>query len=319
MAFTNPILLAQLVQEIVNRVMAGGDAEDCLVELKSEFTPNHARTARQIAGMANAAGGQNCLLIVGLDEKGQIVEPNESSSDIATWWDQVKSHFEVRHWPVFRDQFLPVLLLNAESKKIYVAEFVTEQAPYVILHKDKGNVSKEFPWREGTQVRSAGRFEFVRLLAPQIAKPYTQVTKASVGRGKNCGSLKILFVVSPGSKMLIPTSGVSATVWFDETPFECKKISLKNASPLFKDSSSEFVELESARELIIEAYFPHQDPLSSRFGKVWAEVEMLVPNLGLGIKFESIEFVYESNRWQFSGTPASELGPAPLDLNVSWG
>ena len=127
MAFTNPTLLAQLVQEIVDRVMAGRDAEDCFVEQKSEFTPNHARTARQIAGMANAAGGQNCLLIVGLEKKGQIVEPNESSSDISTWWDQVKSYFEVRHWPVFRDQFLPVRLPNGESQKIYVAEFVTDQ------------------------------------------------------------------------------------------------------------------------------------------------------------------------------------------------
>ena len=77
--------------------------------------------------------------------------------------------------------------------------------------------------------------------------------------------------------------------------------------------------MDSARELRIEAYFPHHDPLSSRFGKVWAQVEMLVPNLGFDIKFESIEFVYESSQWQFSCKQASELGPAPLDLNVSWG
>jgi hypothetical protein len=53
---------------VLQRIARGGVYESALVELKADW-PNPQRTARRIAGHANAARGDNILWLIGVDEK----------------------------------------------------------------------------------------------------------------------------------------------------------------------------------------------------------------------------------------------------------
>lgn len=79
------------VFDIVDRVVAGGRAEDDLVECKSRWI-DPAKAARRLAGQANAARGDDVVWIVGLDENGHRVVPLDDT-DPANWWPQVQKPF----------------------------------------------------------------------------------------------------------------------------------------------------------------------------------------------------------------------------------
>ena len=53
------------VLDLVEVVLAGRNAEDDLVEFKADWPTDHRKAARQIAGMATAAGGESILWIFG--------------------------------------------------------------------------------------------------------------------------------------------------------------------------------------------------------------------------------------------------------------
>jgi hypothetical protein len=87
-----PHEIEQWVLNIVARVKANQPNEDSRVELKAEWPPDSYKTARQIAGHANAARGDQILWIVGVDQAAGIHEVD--TTELATWYPTVRRHFD---------------------------------------------------------------------------------------------------------------------------------------------------------------------------------------------------------------------------------
>jgi hypothetical protein len=95
------------VRQIVEQLLAGQPNEDSNVEVKGEWI-EASKAARQLAGLANAAGGHPVIWVVGIDEKNRklvSVEPAEQS----VWLARIKSRFEHEHMPD------PLWILNVRS------------------------------------------------------------------------------------------------------------------------------------------------------------------------------------------------------------
>lgn len=156
--------------QIVDRVRARHPVEDARVEIKAEW-PEPVKSARRIAGHANAAGGEPILWIIGLDEKTGSVLP--AVPDLANAWPPIQMCFEGVA-PEIRDVRVPV-----DGGSVLALLIETGRAPFVIKNPAYGGsgetVQLEVPWRSGTSVRSARREDLVRLLVPQTRLPSIEV------------------------------------------------------------------------------------------------------------------------------------------------
>lgn len=160
------------VLEILDRARRRLPLEDDRIELKADWIDAH-KAARRIAAHANQSRGEPFIWIIGIDERtGRHY--NFQPDDYAAWWPQVVSHFDgIPPSP----QFLNV---PTESGVIVAIRFAPDRAPYVIKLKDqRGFVSREVPWREGTRVESANRSQLLHLLIPQTVLPEVEVVAAS--------------------------------------------------------------------------------------------------------------------------------------------
>lgn len=141
--------------EVIGAIERGDRGEDDRVEIKRQPKATPIENARRIAGHANQARDSDLLWIFGLDEDGtrhalvpDLLDPNK-------WWAPIEALFdEVAPSPVF-----------AHVDGLLAVGFDVERAPFVIKHPD-GQVSREVPWREGTRIRSANRYDLLRLLVP---------------------------------------------------------------------------------------------------------------------------------------------------------
>ena len=154
--------------EIVDRVTSGEPHEDSKVELKADWPSDAYRTARQLAGHANAARGEPILWLIGLhEEKGLVgVRKKEPS----TWMAQVRSKFEGIS-PDVTD-----VNMKVNGKALVALQFDTSRSPFVVENPAGDNTgcgpaSLEVPWRESTGTRSATRNDLIRLLVPQLTIP----------------------------------------------------------------------------------------------------------------------------------------------------
>ena len=80
------------VLQLVETVLKGGRVEDSRVELKADWPSDHAKSARQIAGLSNFCSGDVALWIIGLDEKAHKLHP-VSETELQNWWLQVSRRF----------------------------------------------------------------------------------------------------------------------------------------------------------------------------------------------------------------------------------
>ena len=80
------------VLQLVETVLKGGRVEDSRVELKADWPSDHAKSARQIAGLSNFCSGDVALWIIGLDEKAHKLHP-VSETELENWWLQVSRRF----------------------------------------------------------------------------------------------------------------------------------------------------------------------------------------------------------------------------------
>ncbi|MBL1077212.1 hypothetical protein JK358_22695 [Nocardia sp. 2] len=150
------------VNDIVNHVIAGGKVEDDYVEAKSQWPKPE--KARQLAAMANAAGGQPILWLIGLSEDRHLVVPLDST-DPATWWAQVRSRFAHDVCPD-----LSVLNVPTDHGRVVCLQFETDRAPYLVKTPG-GTATSEVPWRSGTSTRTATRNELLSLLKSATSVP----------------------------------------------------------------------------------------------------------------------------------------------------
>jgi hypothetical protein len=153
---------------VIHQVEANQPMEDARVELKREWPTNLNQAARQLAGHANAAHGEDILWLIGADEKQGIV--GATAQNLATWFSVLQAEFDAVAPPI-SDVNVPW-----NGKTIVALHFETERAPFVVRNVVHGNpqggpVSRELPWREGTAVRSATRADVLRLLTPLARLP----------------------------------------------------------------------------------------------------------------------------------------------------
>lgn len=168
------------VLTIVDHVIRGGKIEDDFVEGKARWT-DAKKTARQIAGSANAARGEPILWIVGLDEDGhRVVELD--GTEPSSWWEQVKKRFADGMTPAV--QFVGV---PTPAGFVMVLVFETDQSPYLVTTDGTGGIEREVPWREGTRVRSVRRAELLRLLTSRSAVPAVEAISLELSLRRGAG------------------------------------------------------------------------------------------------------------------------------------
>lgn len=162
-------VLENRVNQIVNRVVDGHSVEDDLVECKAKWPEGAAKTARRIAGSANAARGADVLWIIGLDEDSHRVVEAEPTEH-ATWWDQVER--------CFTDAVVPdkqIVNVTTEHGTVTAIAFSTERAPYLVTTDGRGGFDRDVPWRSGTKTRTAKRHELLSILVDQATVPTIEV------------------------------------------------------------------------------------------------------------------------------------------------
>ena len=170
----NKQALEVLVLAAVDRVMKGRKTEDSLVECKREWP--EVSKARQLAGHANSARGEEIVWIIGIDEKtGELTNPE--MPDLAEWWSQMSSRFDDQVAPEMQSLNIQV----NEHASVTALAFITDRAPYVVkTGSDEGRAEREVPFRDGTRTRSARRHELLRLLRPAAVPPPASILSASL-------------------------------------------------------------------------------------------------------------------------------------------
>jgi len=143
--------------EVAAAVADGRPVEDSLVELKATWPDDHWKTARRIAGHANAAGGNAVLWLIGLDEQRGVTGADRLN--LANWWPKVQSCFSGAS-PTVTD-----VNVTIDNGQTFVAlYFECDGRPFVVSMPPGSTTERDVPWREGTRIRSATRSELVRLL-----------------------------------------------------------------------------------------------------------------------------------------------------------
>jgi hypothetical protein len=163
---------------VLERVENHQPAEDSRVELKAEWPGDYAKTARQLAGHANAARGENLLWLIGADEARGIVGAN--NQELSDWLAKLQSPFDSLYPALERCFNVPY-----KDKTVVALCFDTSRVPYVVRNpafgKPEGGPAKfEVPWREGNSTRSATRSDLVLLLAPLVRMPKIEILKGHV-------------------------------------------------------------------------------------------------------------------------------------------
>jgi hypothetical protein len=168
-------------QQVVERLRSGGQLEDRRVELKREWpkadSAQVVRTARQLAGLANANYPEHVLWIVGIDERArQII--GADSVETASWWAAVGSCFDGDP-PDLAD-----VVVTVDGCTLVALCFGTTGAPYVVKNPQYGSsghvIASEVPWRDGTSVRTIRKQELKALLMPRVVLPDILVHSASL-------------------------------------------------------------------------------------------------------------------------------------------
>ena len=146
---------------IIERVRKRQPIEDDRVELKSIWPVDPQKTARRIAGHANAMHGEPILWLIGVNEKEGTI-PGIDFAEFSTWYGAIEAKF---------DEITPeIKSINIVTDKVTVAAlyFETERAPFVVK---SGINEREVPWRSGTRIRSAKRHELLKILSPPQTPP----------------------------------------------------------------------------------------------------------------------------------------------------
>src|SRR5262245_50974508 len=111
--------------QIADRVAAKAGAEDSRVELKRNWPVDANRTARRLAGHANAVRGEPLLWLIGVDEKTGPV--GAAPIELSNWWAQVRAEFDGIAPDMVMDLIVPWKELS-----IHALLFGTERLPYVV-------------------------------------------------------------------------------------------------------------------------------------------------------------------------------------------
>jgi hypothetical protein len=187
---------------VIDRVKAGQPNEDSRVELKADWIDPF-KAAHRIAAHGNEAHGEPFLWLVGVDEKKGVT--GASLADLATWYQQVGSHFDGAAPEMKSDNF------TIDGSTVVALLFGSERAPFVVKNAGGGYPELSVPLREGTRVRTARRDELLRLLSPLQRLPVFEPLGVSVevNQAENrrlCWTvaMKVYATTMEGNRVVIP-------------------------------------------------------------------------------------------------------------------
>ncbi|MBY8873730.1 hypothetical protein K7640_18020 [Micromonospora sp. PLK6-60] len=183
-------LIEAIVVSAVADVMSGRSVEDERIECKGKL-PGPDK-ARQLAGAANSAMGEEIIWIIGLNEDSRAIQPLDTSLDLADWWAQMVSRFNDAVVPEMTSTYV-----ETGYGRVLGLHFETDRSPYLVKTTG-GNSELEVPWREGTRTRSAKRHELLRLLLPTVGLPTITILDANLsyfrsGRASLTGNVDLFF------------------------------------------------------------------------------------------------------------------------------
>lgn len=144
----------------VDCASSGRPVEDSFVELKAELPTDLDRAARQLAGHANAAAGEDILWLIGIREDGFI--QGAKRDEVSRWYSSVKKHFDGIY------PGMQCFNVARAGKTVVALRFSTGDSPYIV---NRAVGIREIPWREANSTRSAKRDEILRLLHETVQLP----------------------------------------------------------------------------------------------------------------------------------------------------
>jgi hypothetical protein len=204
-------LIEATVVAAVEAVLAGGKVEDERIECKSYLLPPE--NARQLAGSANAALGEDVIWIIGIDEDAGTLVPLNHAMDLADWTAKLFRAFDDNVAPDLTSLSVPV-----PGGNVLALHFQTDRAPYVLRNPKGGSPELEVPWREGSRTRSAKRHELLKMLLPTVHVPVTTVLscdgliESGQAELKFCADIKIYVEHLQAAVCVFPTHLMSATL-----------------------------------------------------------------------------------------------------------
>jgi hypothetical protein len=158
--------------DVIDRVKHNQPVEETRVELKSKWPDDFPKTARQLAGHANAARGDDLLWLIGVDEATGVTGADRN--ELANWYPKIEAQFN--------DLAPAMQVVNVPFDGLTVVAlcFDTERRPFLVknpVHGQQGGGPVEFevPWREGNRTRTARRSELILLGYPLPELPEIEV------------------------------------------------------------------------------------------------------------------------------------------------
>jgi hypothetical protein len=194
--------------EIVQSVGRKQLQEDDRIEFKSEWPSDHYKIARQIAGMANAAGGHEVVLLIGVNPEKPQPFIGTGGTDPSEWLPGVLKQFSEGHCPdhvVFQPRF-------GEYHCVAIV-FDSSNAPFLIKNSSYGTsghvINAELPWRSGTNTRTARRSEILSLMHRNAGRPHLEILSGGAGRTleQNGGiwvQFKLYAMTVNGQRLIMP-------------------------------------------------------------------------------------------------------------------
>lgn len=164
-----PQQLEAMVLAAVDSLRSGAAVEDDRLELKREW-PSMEK-ARQLAGVANRARGQDVVYVIGMDESGRVHPTGDT--DPAKWWAEMAARFD----QVPPDLVRHLVVYVGPGESVVALQFDTTRAPYLVQVGTSEFL--EVPIRQGTRTRSARRDEILRMLIPATSAPPAEIIEGS--------------------------------------------------------------------------------------------------------------------------------------------
>jgi hypothetical protein len=172
------------VADVVQKIGKLAFQEDDRVEVRPEWPTNHYESARTIAGLVNASGGQEVLLLIGIDPEKNPPFTGCNPSEPENWLPTVMKYFIGGAAP-------PTYRLTQQTFEEFTCAaivFDSMDAPFLVKNPEhgisKGHViDSEIPWRCGAGARSARRSEILSLMHRYSHRPHFELVRSQASLG----------------------------------------------------------------------------------------------------------------------------------------
>ena len=191
------------VHTIIATITSGLRVEDQTVECKREWI-QIPKMARQLAGLANAANGEEVLWIVGIDDDKRVIL-GAQAQELANYIPQLHAEYDANCGP----ELLIHSTIHYDHKTVHALLFDSCSAPYVIKARrnDVGGTNPEYevPFRVGESTITARRQHLLRIFAPASRLPAIEFlhVQASGSDRSRMGLMARMHITTPGGQRVV--------------------------------------------------------------------------------------------------------------------